>query len=208
MVGRFTRNRTSNRESAHRLLNSEAMSNQARIDDMTMQIKVRSHPDRARAASDPRPAARDLRDPREEKTSPPFGFSSPRRRDAAGRPRPDSRLPLPNTQDAHLRVGSGFRQFPPQRPFAQPAHVQPPTVSVRSMEHFSQVFAGFSPRPGIGRRGPRPPARRRVSGPDVGARSHPRSSRGDYHREGPTPQSHRHRACHSGSAPPARSDPR
>lgn len=32
-------------------------------------------------------------------------------------------------KDAHLRVGSGFRQFPPQRPFAQPAHVQPPTVS-------------------------------------------------------------------------------
>lgn len=32
-------------------------------------------------------------------------------------------------KDAHLRVGSGFRQFPPQRPFAQPVHVQPPTLS-------------------------------------------------------------------------------
>ena len=83
VVGRFTRNRTSNRESAHRLLNSEAMSNQARIDDMTMQIKVRSHPDRARAASDPRPAARDLRDPPRGKNLATFRFffaSPPRRR--------------------------------------------------------------------------------------------------------------------------------
>ena len=41
------------------------MSNQARIDDMTMQIKVRIHPDRAPPPPDPRAARHDLRDPRE-----------------------------------------------------------------------------------------------------------------------------------------------
>mmetsp|Transcript_15853 Transcript_15853/g.61806 ORF Transcript_15853/g.61806 Transcript_15853/m.61806 type:complete len:308 (-) Transcript_15853:290-1213(-) len=32
-------------------------------------------------------------------------------------------------KNAHLRVGSGFIQYPPQRPFAQPVQVQPPTLS-------------------------------------------------------------------------------
>ena len=124
---------TRNRLPSDRIFNSDVMSSQARIDDMTMQIKVRIHPDRAPPPPDPRAARRDLRDPREVFFPPSRATISVflrRLRDAAGPPRADPRAPLSFEQNAHLRVGSGFIQYPPQRPFAQPVQVQPPTLSV------------------------------------------------------------------------------
>ena len=184
---------TRNRLPSDRIFNSDVMSNQARIDDMTMQIKVRIHPDRAPPPPDMRAARRDLRDPREVFFPPSHATISVflrRRRDAAGPPRADPRAPLSFEQNAHLRVGSGFIQYPPQRPFAQPVQVQPPTLSVRSSDTFSQVFAGFSPRVGIDRRGSPPPARRGRRSPRGTARSRPRSSQMIVARVA-SPRSHR-----------------
>ena len=60
----------------------------------------------------------------------PSGAAPPARPRSRAHPR---RLPLPLVpQNPSRVVGSGFIQFPPQRPFAQPLQVQPPTVSVRA----------------------------------------------------------------------------
>lgn len=201
---------TRNRLPSDRIFNSDVMSSQARIDDMTMQIKVRIHPDRAPPPPDPRAARRDLRDPREVFFPPSRATISVflrRLRDAAGPPRADPRAPLSFEQNAHLRVGSGFIQYPPQRPFAQPVQVQPPTLSVRSSDTFSQVFAGF--RPGwesidAARHLPRAADAVHPAGPLDLARDHPRrTSRGSRRRD---LTAGRHRATRRAASDPAPAD--
>ena len=119
------------------------MSRQATIDDATMRIEVRDRvwTPRDRISAGARAIFR----------APSLlffsraGVSFPSRRIASARPsaaappaRPLSRahsrhLPPPLVpQNPSRVVGSGFIQFPPQRPFAQPIQLQPPTVSVRA----------------------------------------------------------------------------
>lgn len=131
------------------------MSRQASIDDATMRIEVRACVEPFDTAIPSRRGDRYARPvPRDPHARSCKGFCGPwgkSTRNAASAPPGDrsTRVPgrppfLTPTLPSALRcfapqnpsrvVGSGFIQFPPQRPFAGPLLTQPPTVSVRDRD--------------------------------------------------------------------------